>query len=187
MQVVERLLAVLHPDRPADRVVFGEGLERKLCVIRIVFHQEDIDAASHVIRLSARWRGNLSPERRPGGPYCIFGSLMIPAVNLGDVFDPHASAETIALIDCLDWAHPREYSHGEVDRLADACARGLLRRGLKRGDAVAILAGNRAEFVVAYFGAMRAGLVAVPVNVRFPRETMEFVLRDSAAKLVFCD
>ena len=112
---------------------------------------------------------------------------MIPAVNLGDVFDPHSPAETTALIDCLDWAHPRAYAHGEVDRLARACARGLLRRGLKRGDAVAILAGNRAEFVIAYFGAMRAGLVAVPVNVRFPRETIEFVLNDCAAKLVFCD
>ena len=112
---------------------------------------------------------------------------MSPAANLGDLFDPHAAADAVALIDCLDWDHPREYSYREVDHLARACARGLLRQGLQRGDAVAILAGNRAEFVVAYLGAMRAGLVAVPVNVRFPRETIEFVVKDSAAKLVFCD
>jgi acyl-CoA synthetase (AMP-forming)/AMP-acid ligase II len=109
------------------------------------------------------------------------------AFNLGDLLDRAAPADTIALIDCLDWEHPREYAHGAVDALARACARGLVRRGLKRGDAVAILAGNRAEFVIAYFGAMRAGLVAVPVNIRFPRETIEFVMRDSAVKLVFCD
>jgi acyl-CoA synthetase (AMP-forming)/AMP-acid ligase II len=108
-------------------------------------------------------------------------------INLGDLVDRTAPADKIALIDCLDWEHPREYSHGEIDGLARACARGLLRRGLKRGDAIAILAGNRAEYVIGYFGAMRAGLVAVPVNVRFPRETIEFVLRDSAVKLVFCD
>ncbi len=112
---------------------------------------------------------------------------MGPAVNLGDLFDRAASAEKIALIDCLDWERPREYAHGELDRLAKACARGLLRRGLTRGDTVAILAGNRAEFVIAYFGAMRAGLVAVPVNIRFPRETIAFVLRDAAVKLVVCD
>src|SRR5215216_6718899 len=112
---------------------------------------------------------------------------MTPAVNLGDVFDPHAPSDTIALIDCLDWEHPREYSHVDIDRLARACARGLLRRGLRRGDSVAILSGNRAEFVIAYFGAMRAGLIAVPVNVRFPRETIAFVVDDCAAKLVLCD
>ena len=107
--------------------------------------------------------------------------------NLGDLIDRSAPAEKIALIDGLAWDHPREYSHGEIDRLAHACARGLLRRGLRRGDAVAILSGNRAEFVIAYFGIMRAGLVAVPVNIRFPRDTLAFVMRDSAVKLVVCD
>jgi len=112
---------------------------------------------------------------------------MTSAVNLGDLLDRSAPAEKLALIDCREWDEPREYSHGELDRLARACARGLLRRGLERGDAVAILAGNRAEFLIAYFGIMRAGLVAVPVNIRFPQETVEFVLQDSAAKLVFVD
>jgi acyl-CoA synthetase (AMP-forming)/AMP-acid ligase II len=107
--------------------------------------------------------------------------------NLGDLLDHSRPAGATALIDCLDWERPREYSHGEIDRLAQAAARGLLARGLRRGDAVGILAGNRAEFLIAYFGTMRAGLVSVPVNHKFSRETIEFVLRDSGAKLVFCD
>ena len=77
---------------------------------------------------------------------------MIQAFNLGDLLDRSAPAGKLALIDCLEWEHPREYSHGEIDRLARACARGLVRRGLQRGEAVAILVGNRAEFVIAYFG-----------------------------------
>jgi len=52
---------------------------------------------------------------------------------------------------------------------------------------VAILAANRAAFLVAYFGTMRAGLVSVPVNYKFSRETIDFVMRDAAVKLVFCD
>ena len=112
--------------------------------------------------------------------------------NLGDLLDRTKDPSKTALIDCLDWDHPREYSHGEMDRLADACARGLLGheaggRKLRRGDSVAILAANRAEFLVAYFGIMRAGLVAVPVNHKFPRDTIEFVMRDSAVRLVLCD
>ena len=112
---------------------------------------------------------------------------MTQPVNLGDLVDRSRPTSATALIDCLDWERPREYSHGEIDQLAKACARGLLARGLRRGDAVGILAGNRAEFLIAYFGTMRAGLVSVPVNHKFPRETVEFVLRDSGAKLVFCD
>src|SRR4029077_1456194 len=46
---------------------------------------------------------------------------------------------------------------------------------------------NRAEYLAAVFGIMRAGFVAVPVNYRFPRETIDFIIRDSNSKLVFCD
>jgi len=112
--------------------------------------------------------------------------FMDSVANLGDLLDPRAT-DAIAVIDCLDWERPREYSYRELDRQATACARGLLARGLGRGDAVAILAGNRAEFLIAYLGTMRAGLVSVPVNHKFPRETIEFVMRDSAVKLVFSD
>lgn len=107
--------------------------------------------------------------------------------NLGDLLDRTQDPEKIALIDCLDWAHPREYTHGQIDALTAACARGLLGRGLTRGDAVAILSANRAEFLIAYFGIMRAGLVAVPVNHKFPRDTIDFVMHDSKVKLVLCD
>ncbi|MEO8204112.1 MAG: AMP-binding protein, partial [Betaproteobacteria bacterium] len=112
--------------------------------------------------------------------------------NLGDLIDRTKDSSTTALIDCLDWEHPREYSHAEIDHLADACARGLLGRNpggapLHRGNTVAILSANRAEFLIAYFGIMRAGLVAVPVNHKFPRDTIEFVMRDAGVKLVLCD
>ena len=34
---------------------------------------------------------------------------------------------------------------------------------------------------------VRAGLVAVPVNYRFPKKTIHFIIQDAGAKLVFCD
>jgi acyl-CoA synthetase (AMP-forming)/AMP-acid ligase II len=71
--------------------------------------------------------------------------------------------------------------------MADGVARTLTRRGLERGDRVAILSANCAEYLAAYFGVMRAGLVAVPVNFKFPGKMIEFVIRDAGAKLVFCD
>ncbi|MEO7402115.1 MAG: class I adenylate-forming enzyme family protein [Burkholderiales bacterium] len=109
------------------------------------------------------------------------------AANLGALIDPTRDATATALIDCRDWTHPRTYSHGEIDAHANAVARALAARGYPRGTAIAILSANRAEFLIAYFGIMRAGFVAVPVNHKFPRETIEFVLADSGTRFAFCD
>ena len=87
---------------------------------------------------------------------------MTQAFNLGALYDARTGGDGIALIDVLDWDNPRTYSHREIDDAANALARGLLKRGLVRGDAVAILSANRAEFVISFLGIVRAGLVAVP-------------------------
>ena len=62
--------------------------------------------------------------------------------NLGDLADRSLDQTRPALVD-LSGAAPRDYSHGEVDRLANGVAVALLARGLRRGDAVAIMALNR--------------------------------------------
>lgn len=69
----------------------------------------------------------------------------------------------------------------------DACARALVARGLERGDRVAILSLNRAELLIAYFAIMRAGFVAIPTNIKFPHETVAFVLNDAEVRFAFCD
>jgi acyl-CoA synthetase (AMP-forming)/AMP-acid ligase II len=107
--------------------------------------------------------------------------------NLGDLVDLGAvAAERAAVVD-LAGPQPRTLSFGEIDAQIRAAARGLLKLGLRRGDRVALLSANRSEYLVAFMGAMQAGLVAVPVNHRFPREMTDHVLRDCDARLVFCD
>ncbi|MGH8664487.1 MAG: class I adenylate-forming enzyme family protein [Burkholderiales bacterium] len=107
--------------------------------------------------------------------------------NLGDLVDRTQDLDAPALLDCLDWERPAHYSHRDLDRLACSVADGLMRRGYRAGQRIGILSANRAEFLAAYFGIMRAGLAAVPINHKFPRATIEFVLRDSDVRLVFCD
>ena len=107
--------------------------------------------------------------------------------NLGDLIRRDRDLSKLAIIDLGGEQAPREFSFAALDAMANGVARALLGRGLKRGDRVALLAANRAEYIAAYYGVMRAGLVAVPVNFKFPCATIHFTIRDSGAKLVFCD
>lgn len=107
--------------------------------------------------------------------------------NLGDLIRRDADTGKTAIIDLSHADSPRHFTFGDLDTYSNGVARGLIERGLSRGDRVAILSANRAEYVAVLFGIMRAGLVAVPVNFKFPRETIDFILSDSGAKFVFCD
>ncbi|HVX77439.1 MAG TPA: class I adenylate-forming enzyme family protein [Bradyrhizobium sp.] len=106
--------------------------------------------------------------------------------NLGDLVDRSGDLNRPAIID-LRTKEPRVWTHIEIDRLANGVAAYLTGLGFPRGTTVAILASNRAEYIVAYFGIMRAGYVALPVNTKQPPETIEFVLRDSDSKFAFVD
>jgi acyl-CoA synthetase (AMP-forming)/AMP-acid ligase II len=107
--------------------------------------------------------------------------------NLGDLIRDDADLTKIAIIDLGGEEVPTEYTYAELDAMAMGVERALTKQGFSRGDRVAILSANRAEYLGAYYGAMRAGFVAVPVNYRFPKKTIELIVKDAGAKLIFCD
>ena len=109
-----------------------------------------------------------------------------PFVNLGDLIARDRDQDKIAIVD-LGGEGERFFSYRALDAMACGVARALLARGLDRGDRVAVLSANRTEYLAACWGAMRAGLVAVPVNWRLAPATIDFIIRDAGARLVFCD
>ncbi len=70
----------------------------------------------------------------------------------------------------------------ELDALVDKMGTALVALGLEPGDRVAIALGNVVEFAVGYFGALRVGLVAVPLNPANTAREMGHVLHDSGAR-----
>ncbi|HUY51274.1 MAG TPA: AMP-binding protein [Streptosporangiaceae bacterium] len=73
-------------------------------------------------------------------------------------------------------------TYAEVEAQAASLGSALRRRGLQRGDRVALFARNCPEFVVAMFGALRAGLIIVPINAKLVAGELEVILRDSGAR-----
>lgn len=92
-----------------------------------------------------------------------------------------AHEQRTALID-LSCEPPRRVTHGELNRRMDQVAATLVARGLREGDRVLLAMSNRSEFVEVFFGAMRAGLVPVPLNIKLSRETIAYVVEDAACR-----
>jgi acyl-CoA synthetase (AMP-forming)/AMP-acid ligase II len=107
--------------------------------------------------------------------------------NLGLLFADHAHAPRPAIIDLRDPQQPREVSFRELDAACNGLARGLAATGLKPGDRIGILALNRVEFVITLLGAMRCGVIPVPINAKLAADTVAYILKDAGAKVVFAE
>jgi long-chain acyl-CoA synthetase len=107
--------------------------------------------------------------------------------NLGLLFAEHAQSERTAIIELPDDGPPRPVSFRDLDAACNACARALVRHGLKPGDRIGILAPNHVQFVAALFGAMRAGIVPVPINIKLPADTVAYIAGDAAVRLLFAE
>jgi len=75
-------------------------------------------------------------------------------------------------------------TYREVDALANRFANALIWLGIKPGDRVAIQLPNFPQFVVGFYGALKAGAVVVPVNPLYKVHDLETVLKDSGARVI---
>lgn len=107
--------------------------------------------------------------------------------NLGDLIPDSRDDADPWLTEIAEDGTTTRYSLGDLRAQADGLGRALLARGLAKGGRVGILAGNSARYLIAYFGIMRAGLCAVPINFKLPRDSIAHVLRDAEVRLTLTD
>ena len=95
--------------------------------------------------------------------------------------DERDNAVTWRDFNLIESAHPgipyrREMSWRDFDRRANRFANLLLSRGIQRGAKVGILLMNCLEWLPIYFGVLKAGCIAVPMNFRYSSDEIKYCL-----------
>src|SRR5438093_4649700 len=78
----------------------------------------------------------------------------------------------------------RTLTYRELDERTDRLAAALARRGVTQGDRVTLFMPNSLEFVVAFYGTLKAGGVVNPINALSKGREVRFQVDDSGAKAV---
>ena len=106
--------------------------------------------------------------------------------NLGCIFAEYVGQERPAVVD-LSRDGGVTFTFDDLDRMANAVARGLERRGVVLGDRVGVLSLNRIEYLAVFFGSMRLGAVPTPINIKLSRDMVDYVMRDAGCVLAFVE
>jgi acetyl-CoA synthetase len=122
-------------------------------------------------------------------------------------FGWHVPAQfNIAEVCCRRWArsklhqnaiaivahHPRpqisqSWSFQDLQRAANRLSHELQKKGVKKGDRVAIIMPQRFETAVSYIAVLQMGAVAMPLSMLFGPDALAFRVNDSGAKIALCD
>jgi len=78
----------------------------------------------------------------------------------------------------------RRLTYQQVRERSDRFAESICRLGLRKGDRVVLLLPNSPQFLIAYYGLLKAGAVVVPLNPLSTERELEFLLTDSGAEIV---
>jgi acyl-coenzyme A synthetase/AMP-(fatty) acid ligase len=75
-------------------------------------------------------------------------------------------------------------TYRDLDELTSQFGHLLGRLGVTRGDVISLMLPNIPEFIYAYFGAMRVGVAAGPINTALEGPEMAYILNNSEAKVL---
>lgn len=78
-------------------------------------------------------------------------------------------------------------SYKELNESANQLARHLIQLGLKQGENVGLLAARGFEMIIAMYAILKAGGSYVPVDPEYPAERQQYILSNSAVKLLIAD
>lgn len=94
----------------------------------------------------------------------------------------HRSPEAEAVV-CQN----KSITYRELNEKSGKLASYLIKKGVKKGDIVAVYSSRRVELIVALLGIMKAGGAYLPIDPKLPCERIRFMLNDSDVSIVLTD
>lgn len=82
-------------------------------------------------------------------------------------------------------SHHGKMTYGELDKYSNQIANGLLAKGLKKGNRIAILDKNSIQFAVIIGGILKACMVPILINFRLGPSEVDYIIKDGKAELLF--
>ena len=106
-------------------------------------------------------------------------------INLGIFFDEATRdhPDNVAIIDLAE-AKPRSYTYTEFETEVRRATQALGSVGLRKNDRCIISIPNGALFLTAFLGALRLGIIPVPINFRLGADTMRSIMRDARCRAI---
>lgn len=80
----------------------------------------------------------------------------------------------------------RKISYRELRDHVDRFATALYDLGVRKGDKVALFLLNSPQFIIAYFGALKAGAIPTAISPLFVSEEIKYQIEDSGARIIVC-
>lgn len=74
------------------------------------------------------------------------------------------------------------YTYAQIHDLTQRLATSFLELGIRKGDRIAFLLPNCLEIILCYYACFKIGAIAVPLNIRFPTEVIQYVINHSGAR-----
>ncbi len=105
-------------------------------------------------------------------------------MNLKQMLEITASQEPQKAALVLD---SQRVTYGELEEASNRVANALMKLGMEKGNHIAILMSPNPEWVVNYFGVIKAGGVAVLLGSMFKAPELDSLLRDSDAKILITE
>lgn len=81
----------------------------------------------------------------------------------------------------------RKFTYSQLNREINRLANGLLDLGLNKGDGVMLLIPNSLELLISHFAVIRAGAIAVPLNVMYQQREIRYIGRQTHARMIIAD
>lgn len=109
--------------------------------------------------------------------------IEIPELSVPEAFDAAVDkwGDKTAVI-----FYGRKISYRELQDQVDRLAAALCDLGVKKGDRVALLLLNSPQFIIAYFGALKAGAILTPISPVYVSPEIKHQLEDSGAESIIC-